>query len=170
MLHILPNSTGTVKLQSEFFDPIGTKVASNWIVIDQIGAVLAKGTVQKSWFAYFCGIFAHFLRGGFAPFFLILGGFGPHEAPNITKQICFGGSGLNWHSLSISASKSLKAPQDPKGCEKALHRHVVSSVFLCHLNRPIYRHQSHCDNLQLILHDYSIFMMSLPCSCRSNTF
>ena len=75
-LHISLNSTGTVKSLSESFDPIGTKVASNWIVIDQIGAVLAKGTVQNILicvllrvFAYFCGIFAHFLRGGFAPFF-----------------------------------------------------------------------------------------------------
>ena len=95
----------TVKLQSDFFDPIGTKVASNWIVIDQIGAVSEKAQFINPdlrlicvllWvFAYFCGIFAHFLRGGFAPFFLILDGFGPHKAPNITKQICFGGSRLN---------------------------------------------------------------------------
>ena len=64
-LHISLNSTGTVKSLSESFDPIGTKVASNWIVIDQIGAVLAKGTVQTSWFAYFCGYlrtFAGYLR------------------------------------------------------------------------------------------------------------
>ena len=121
-------------------------------------------------FAYFCGIFAHFLRGGFAPCFLILDGFGPHKAPNITKQICFRGSSLNWHSLSISASKPLKAPQDSKGCEKAFNGHVVSWVLLGHVNRPTYRHQNHCDNSQLILHDCSIFMMILPCSCRSKTF
>ena len=122
-----------------------------------------KGTVQKVWFAYFCRYlrtFAGYLR-------TLCGMVLPHVFLVLDKA-------PNWHSLSISASKPLKAPQDSKGCEKAFNGHVVSWVqswvLLGHVNRPTYRHQNHCDNSQLILHDCSIFMMILPCSCRSKTF